>query len=222
MDVKNWEKLKTMDSLIRMQLPVDDPLCNIFNTESMVFSSRSTTFRSSMLSSLSWFKTWSIWRWTWSSISTWINATKQIANATENIADENCEGRWKTWGVFDFSMMCLWFLHSWSDRKRVLKRWWILVQLQLGLLSHSVDQLRQRKCFMGLGFNFFCLTWSPLTTVAIFQTTKNSLSCQLSYFHVILTSMSDSGVNKTVADVIGRVRTKLDQVFKHPRRPRGI
>ena len=215
MDVKNWEKLKTMDSLIRMQLPVDDPLCNIFNTESMVFSSRSTTFRSSMLSSLSWFKTWSIWRWTWSSISTWISATKQIARVTENIVDENCEG-WKTWGVFDFSM------NNWSDRRRVLKRWWILVQLQLGLLSHSVDQLRQRKCFMGLGFNFFCLTWSPLTTVAIFQTTKNSLSCQLSYFHVILTSMSDSGVNKTVADVIGRVRTKLDQVFKHPRRPRGI
>ena len=73
---------------------------------------------------------------------------------------------------------------------------------------------------MGLGFNLFCLTWSPLTTVAIFQTTKNSLSCQLSYFHVILTSMSVSGVNKTVADVIRRVGTKLDQVFKHPRRPR--
>ena len=180
MDVKNWEKLKTMDSLIRMQLPVGDPLCNIFNTESMVFSWPSTTFRSSMLSSLSWFKTWSIWRWTWSSISTWINATKQIANATESIADENCEGRWNTWGVFDFSMMCLWFLHSWSDRKLVLKRWWILVQLQLVWVG------------MGLEFNFFCLTWSPLTTVAVFQTTKNSLSCQLSYFHVILTSMSDS------------------------------
>ena len=176
MDVKNWEKLKTMDSLIRMQLPEGDLLCNIFNTESMVFSWPSTTFRSSMLSSLSWFKTWSIWRWTWSSISTWISATKQIARATENIADENCEG-WKTWGVFDFSM------NSWSDRKRVLKRWWILVQLQLQLLSHSVDQLRQRKSFMGLGFNFFCLTWSPLTTLAIFQTTKNSLGCQLSYFH---------------------------------------
>ena len=183
MDVKNWEKLKRMDSLIRMQLPEGDPLCNIFNTESMVFSWPSTTFRSSMLSSLSWFKTWSIWRWTWSSISTWISATKQIANVTENIADENCEG-WKTWGVFDFSM------NNWSHRKRVLKRWWILVQLQLGLLSHSVDQLRQRKCFMDLGFNFLCLTWSPLTTVAIFQTTKNSLSCHLSYFHVILTSMS--------------------------------
>ena len=165
-----------MDSLISMQLPVGDPLCIIFNTESMVLSWRSTTFRSSVLSSLSWFKTWSIWRWTWSSISTWISATKQIARVTENIADENCEG-WETWVVFDFSM------NSWSDRKRVLKRWWILVQLQLELLSHSVDQLRQRKCFMGLGFNFFCLTWSPLTTLAIFQTTKNSLGCQLSYFH---------------------------------------
>ena len=71
----------------------------------MVFSWRTTTFRtcSSVLSSLSWFKTWSIWRWTWSSISTWINATRQIARVTENIADENCEG-WETWGVFDFSM----------------------------------------------------------------------------------------------------------------------
>ena len=154
MDVKNWEKLKTRDSLVSMQLPVGDPLCIISNTESMVFSWRSTTFGSSMLSSLSWFKTWSIWRWTWSSISTWISVTKQIARETENIADKNCEG-WETWGVFDFSM------NSWSDRKRVLKRCWILVQLQLGLLSHSVDTTEE--CFIGVGFNFFYLTWSPLT-----------------------------------------------------------
>ena len=146
------------------------------------FSWRSTTFRSSMLSSLSWFKTWSIWRWTWSSISTWISATKQIARVTENIADENCEG-WETWGVFDFSM------NSWSDRKRVLKRQWVLVHLHLGLLSHSVDTTEE--CFMGLGFNFFCLTRSPMTTLAIFQTTRNSLICQLNYFQVILTSISD-------------------------------
>ena len=112
--INKSEKLKTRDSLISMQLPsIGDPLSNIFNTESMVFSWRSTTFRSSVLSSFSWFKTWSIWRWTWSSISTWISATKQIARVTENIADENCEG-WKTWGVFDFSM------NRWTLRKRVL------------------------------------------------------------------------------------------------------
>ena len=115
-----------------MQLPVGDPLCIIFNTKSIVFSWPSTTFRSSMLSSFSWFKTWSIWRWTWSSISTWISATKQIARETENIADENCEG-WETWGVFDFSM------NRGTLRKRVLKRQWFLVHLQLGLLLHSVD-----------------------------------------------------------------------------------
>ena len=45
---------------------------------------------------------------------------------------------------------------------------------------------------MGLGFNFFYLTWSPLTTLAIFQTTKNSLICQLNYFQVMLTSISDA------------------------------
>ena len=129
MDVNNWGKLKTRDSLI-LQLP--DPLCNIFNTESMVFSWWSTTFRSSMLSSLSWFKTWSIWRWKWSSISTWISATKQIARVTENITGENCEG-WETWGVFDFSM------NRWTLRKRRLKRQWFLVHFQLRLLSHSVD-----------------------------------------------------------------------------------
>ena len=132
MDVKNWQKLKTRDSLISMQLPVGDPLCIIFNTESMVLSWRSTTFRSSVLSSLSWFKTWSIWRWKWSSVSTWISATKQITRVTENIADENWEG-WETWGVFDFSM------NRWTLRKRVLKRQWFLVHLQLGLLLHSVD-----------------------------------------------------------------------------------
>ena len=184
MDVKNWQKLKTRDSLISMQLPVGDPLsvCIIFNTESTVFSWRPTMFRSWIMSSLSWFKTWSIWRWTWSSISTWINATKQIANVTENIADENCEG-WETWGVFDFSM------NRWTLRNRVLKRQWFLVHLQLALLSHSVDTTAEM--FMGLGFNFFYLTWSPLTTLAIFQTTKNSLICQLYYFQVILTSISD-------------------------------
>ena len=132
MHIKNWEKLKTRDSLTRMQLPVGDPLSNIFNTESMVFSWRSTTFRSAALPSLSWFKTWGIWRWTWSSISTWISATKQIARVTENIADENCEG-WETWGVFDFSM------NRWTLRKRLLKRQWFLVHFQLRLLSHSVD-----------------------------------------------------------------------------------
>ena len=30
-------KIEDEDSLISMQLPVGDPLCNIFNTESMVF-----------------------------------------------------------------------------------------------------------------------------------------------------------------------------------------
>ena len=172
----------TRDSLISMQLPLGDPLSNIFNTESIVFSWPSTTFRSSMLSFLSWFKTWSIWRWTWSSISTWISATKQIARVTENITDENCE-RCETWDVFDFSM------NRRTLRKRVLKRQWFLVHLQLELLSNSVDTTEE--CFMGLGFNFFCLTWSPLTTLAIFQTTKYSLICQLNYVQVILTSISD-------------------------------
>ena len=161
---------------------IGDPLCIIFNTESMFFSWRPTMFRRSMLSSLSWFKTWSIWRWTWSSISTWISATKQIARVTENIVDENCEG-WETWGVFDFSM------NRWTLRNRVLKRQWFLVHLQLGLLSHSVDTTAEM--FMGLRFNFFYLTLSPLTTLAIFQTTKNSLICQLNYFQVILSSISD-------------------------------
>ena len=110
-----------------MQLPVGDPLCNIFNTESMIFLWPSTTFRSSMLSSLCWFKTWSIWRWTWSSISTWINATKQIARVTENIADENCEG-WKTWGVFDFSM------NRRTLRKRVLKCQWFFSSFAAGVI----------------------------------------------------------------------------------------
>jgi len=54
---------------------------------------------------------------------------------------------------------------------------------------------------MGLGFNFFCLTWSPLTTVAIFQTTKNSLGCHLNYFHPNL-NVRFQGENNTVVDVI--------------------
>ena len=168
MDVKNWEKLKTRDSLIRMQLPVGDPLCNIFNTESMVFSWRSTTFRSSMLSSLSWFKTWSIWRWTWSSISTWISATKQIARVTENIADENCEG-WKTWGVFDFSM------NRWTLRNRVLKRQWFLVHLRLGLLSHSVDTTAEM--FYGSRAGTWRLLKAESRWRSIQQTSHSQLRC---------------------------------------------
>ena len=43
-----------------------------------------------ILSSLCWVKTWSIFRWAWSSISTWINATKQAAK--DKTIDENTRG----------------------------------------------------------------------------------------------------------------------------------
>ena len=122
------------------------------------------------LSSLSWFKTWGIWRWTWSSISTWISATKQIARETENIADENCEG-WETWGVFDFSM------NRWTLRKRLLKRQWFLVHFQLGLLSHSVDTTAE----MFYGPRNESCTWRLLKAEywwrSIQQTSHSQLRC---------------------------------------------
>ena len=43
-----------------------------------------------ILSSLCWVKTWSIFRWAWSSISTWINATKQAAK--DKTIDEKTRG----------------------------------------------------------------------------------------------------------------------------------
>ena len=46
--------------------------------------------REMILSSVCWVKTWSIFRWAWSSISTWINATKQ--SAKEKTIDENTRG----------------------------------------------------------------------------------------------------------------------------------
>ena len=119
-------------------------------------------------------KTWSIWRWTWSSISTTISATRQIARLVSLISpwtDDQIENGSK------INLIC-----KWTKIINVLR-----------VIVRRTQWIRQRKCFMGLGFNFFYLTWSPLTTLAIFQTTKlwNSLICQLNYFQVILTSLSD-------------------------------
>ena len=49
-----------------------------------------TVPREWILSSLCWVKTWRIFRWAWSSISTWINATKQ--EVKDKTIDENTRG----------------------------------------------------------------------------------------------------------------------------------
>ena len=49
-----------------------------------------TVPREWIISSLCWVKAWSIFRWEWSSISTWINATKQAAK--DKTIDENTRG----------------------------------------------------------------------------------------------------------------------------------
>ena len=143
---KNWRR---GHSLISMPLPVNDPRRNNFKTESMFFSWRSTTFRSSMLSSLSWFKTWSIWRWTWSSISTRISATRQIARVMSLISpwtDDQIKNGSK------INPICKWIkIHQ---------------HFKGYCTSHSVDTTAEM--FYGSRINFFSLTGSPLMTLAMY------------------------------------------------------
>ena len=80
--------------------PLLDWLCKIFDIESSPSSCK--VIGSSLFSSLCWFSARSICRWAWSSISTWINDTKQTA--MERNVDKNTTELY-TGRVFDISIL---------------------------------------------------------------------------------------------------------------------
>ena len=122
--------------------------------------------REMILSSVCWVKTWSIFRWAWSSISTWINATKQ--SAKEKTIDENTRGL--LIGRFFVSISTKQSKNKCSDQSAKQVKALATKRLKQTLVS-SYDCLSSKGCFSGrrltmaLAFN---LTLFPLFNTGCF------------------------------------------------------